>query len=716
LRQAAEDPERAVEAGYLLAGALAQSFDFEEAIAALDRVLEREPEHLGALSLRATAKMRTHRDEEALADVERAMRLDPQDAGLLVTRAGALIQLERLDEAEAALEAAAAKLAEIEDAAPEPRAGLCAAQATFVREREEIERAEELFEGCLQEFPAAQVVVAQAVEFFDSAGSFERSSEILRGALDEAPEQMAFRIGLAARLRALQRAEEAEKLLLDATEKWPSLGTWTALGDHYVALEDYAAARAAFGQAMAVQPNPSPILVFGYADMLIHEGKLAEARGVAETLERPYSDLLRGRIFLVEGDARAALDALEAGIALWPQNPTARALAGEAAEHLGDFDRAISEYRNSIRADPSYTDAGLRLARLHADEGRYEPALSVLGHYTQTHRSDPAGYALGVRLAVASGRRNLANEALAILGRLPGQLGHAVAARAAILRTTAGNAAAAQSIENAELDLTDPANAEALRALVETLAAGSEPDVAIARSDAALAAHRDVADLHEIHALALRGAARPRRDVRAAYERALDLDPDHVRSLMGLAKLSAEDGAPDTAVALYDRAAAADPEDPTAAWSAIELLADQGTEALEPRLEALLWGHPRHAQAANRLARLLLERGNESERALELALRAVRFRGGAAALDTLGWARMERGAFDEAIRALERSLELRPDAPSTRYRLGRARAESGDLEGALTAYREALEGGAFPEREAALAELSRLAPAASGTL
>jgi tetratricopeptide (TPR) repeat protein len=715
LRQAAEDPERAVEAGYLLAGALAQSLDFEEAIAALDRVLELEPEHVGALSLRATAHLRTHRDEEALLDVERAIQLDPDDAGLLVTRAGVLIQLERLDEAEAALEAAAARLADARDAAPEPRAGLCVAQATFVREREDPERAEELFEACLEEFPATQLVVAQAVEFFDAAGRFERSSEILRRALEEAPEQMAFRIALAARLRALRRAEEAEALLLDATETWPSLSSWTALGDHHVALEDYAAARAAFGQAMALQPNPNPILVFGYADMLIHEGKLAEARGVAETLDRPYSDLLRGRILLVERDARAALEALEAGIALWPQNPTARALAGEAAEHIGDFDRAISEYRDSIRADASYTSAALRLARLHAGEGRYELALSALAHYTLTHHSDSEGFVLAARLAAAAGHRNLANQALAKLGQLPGQLGHAVAERAAFLRTTAGNAAAAQSIESAELDLTDPANAEALRALVETLAAAGEPDAAITRADAALAAHRDEADFQEIHALALRGADRPRGDVRAAYERALELEPDHVRSLMGLARLSAEDGAPETAVALYDRAAAADPEDPVPAWSAIELLADPGTEALEPRLEDLLWRHPRHAQAADRLARLLLARGGEADRALELALRAVRFRGGAAALDTLGWVRMAHGALDEAIRALERSLELRPDAPSTRYRLGRARAAKGDLEGARAAYQQAIEGGAFPEREAALADLARLAPAAGGT-
>ena len=60
-----------------------------------------------------------------------------------------------------------------------------------------------------------------------------------------------------------------------------------------------------------------------------------------------------------------------------------------------------------------------------------------------------------------------------------------------------------------------------------------------------------------------------------------------------------------------------------------ELLIVQGhRDAAEARLEALLREQPWDASAALALARLRLERGTADARTLELARRAVRFRGG----------------------------------------------------------------------------------------
>jgi tetratricopeptide (TPR) repeat protein len=179
------------------------------------------------------------------------------------------------------------------------------------------------------------------------------------------------------------------------------------------------------------------------------------------------------------------------------------------------------------------------------------------------------------------------------------------------------------------------------------------------------------------------------------------------RRLAQLASLAAERGDRDTAIALYDRAALADPEDTSYAWDAIELLgeSDDGVE-FERRLEALLARRPTHAAAAELLARRLSER--DPDRGMDLALRAVRLRGGPDALDTLGRIQLARGDADSAARSLGASVRLRPNSPSSQYWLGRALAAAEDEEGARQALEASLAQGAFPEQEAARAELARL--------
>jgi len=116
--------------------------------------------------------------------------------------------------------------------------------------------------------------------------------------------------------------------------------------------------------------------------------------------------------------------------------------------------------------------------------------------------------------------------------------------------------------------------------------------------------------------------------------------------------------------------------------------------------------HGTHAAAASLLARRLLTR--DPERALELAYRSVRFRGGPDALETLGRAELERGDAASAVETLGFSVEMRPDSPSTHYWLGLAWAATGNEGRAREALNTALVTEVFPEREAARAALARL--------
>lgn len=709
LRKATQSPERAIEDGLLLTRALLQSrSNAEEAIQVANRVVELAPDRVDAMRLLIEAKLAAMRNEEVLVDVERLLALKPDDVGALITRLMALLNLNRVEEAEQSLAAVRAAVDDLgDDNEWLPR--VCGATATFTLEKGDADSAAELWNDCLERFPADEMIVSGGVEFFEARRDRRRSVEILRRAHELAPTYLPFTEALAARLAASGQAEEAERLLRAAAKNEENAAqAWIALSNHHEQRDEVAKARDALGQGLALMGEMPPTLLASYIDLLIRAGDLDEAEEILGSFEGEsvMLELLRGRVLLARGKPAEALETLERGLRLWPGNSVGRWLAARAAEQLGDYDRALVEYLEAVRADHGNRSAVFDLVRLLEALGRSREAIPALNRYCAAVPQDPEGPLWILRIASRTGQLEMASWAIRKLRDFPGQQGVLVAEIAAGQVDRTGYASGIEVIHGSKLDLTRPTNGPALRALVEYLIAVEKPGEALAAADAALAAHPDQPLFHELRAAALRAAGEPAL-ARQALERALALEPERAAALGGLAALAAADGDRDGAIALYDRADRADPKRPDYAWEAIQLVVASGDDAgVERRLEAMLMHHGTHAQAANLLAQRLVER--DPERAFELARRAVRVGGGADALDTFGRMQLARGDAERAARTLGRSLELRPGAASTQYWLALALSASGDEEGARRALNAALETQTFPEREAARAELARL--------
>jgi tetratricopeptide (TPR) repeat protein len=627
LRRAAESPEHAVQAGLLLTQAMLRSRTAPDAVTAIDRVLALEPDNVNAHVLRMQAYLATERPEDVLAEIERVLALDPDNLAVLVPRVTTLIETKRIEEAATALETARERIEGTEqDVDPELRARLCIAGGLFTFEKgDSEEEAEARYAECLERFPTDPLAVTESVAFYQAIGKPERATEILQQGLEQYQTPF-FRVTLARWMGALGNYEEQQRLLREDAESRQSSDAWFALADFHVQREQYDDAIEAFEHALAVSRNVSPMLRFAYADTLVQGEYFEKARRVALELdEGSLRELIRGRILLAEGDAHGALAAFDAGIRRWPNNPAGRFLSGQAAERVGDFDRAISDYRESLRANPAQTTAGLELAELYMASEDYASALGVIQSYVRTHPRDPEGYVATIHSAHRVGRQGIVTQGLERLGRLPGQAALATAEEAELLALNRGPALAVEAVERSGLDLTDSAHLPALRVLVVQLAALEEHARAEALVRDALEAHPEEAVFHELRGRVLHAAGTSLEQAREAFERALELDPDHAPALAGLAELSAEAGEHAAAIALYDRAAEADPEQPAYPLGAAKLQLDaQRTDEAAQRLEQLLDRHPREAAAANDLALILAERG-ELDRAFELAERAAWF-------------------------------------------------------------------------------------------
>lgn len=677
LREAMKDPAWLLPAGILLAHAALDSGDFNEVVAITSRILAEHPEHPVALLFRAQANAYWRKDPEAaLVDANRVLELEPDAPEAYEPRILALIALDRLPEARESL-AEAGLLLEETDASAATLAWHCSTTAVFTADAGEREQAGEIWQDCLEKYPSDPTVITGAVEFYEAgeAGDWGRSLDVLRDAIVVLPARPMFRSALAERLRRSGKPAEGEALLLEATEVEDlrsASQAWIELARFRQAMFEHKAAAEALAQAIELVrsvKDPSPQLLFQYADALVLSDQFEKALEVAEEISVPaHRRMILGRVAQEQGDAAAALEEFDEALRIWPDNASARYYAALAAEQLGRFDRALEEYRFSIRISVGATDARTRAAKLLLAENQAALAYQLLFFEVSKAPLDPEGELLSMYLmARVANPKQLQSALMDLAARNLARLPSALAEGARGAAEIAGPRAALSLLRDAPgVDYTDPEVAPALRALVRFAHAAGEVEVADRAVSTARLVHPEAAVFHEIRGLHLELSGAAPETVHAAYFRAIELDPRNPGALAGLGRLALANN-PKSAIALFDAAASADPSDPLPELRAARAVFASGrVEEANQRLNLLLERHPFFAEAAAELASHDLDAGAVTSNTLERGLRAARFGGGAPAYERLSeiYTRLDQlgkaqEAADHAKRLRERQASIR---------------------------------------------------------
>jgi tetratricopeptide (TPR) repeat protein len=647
LHQASLSEGWEVTAGLEFAHAAVEALDYGVAIEAATRVLEIEPENIQALVLRAEARLEDRAGYgEALADFERAMELDPENLGLRVTRAATLLLLDRVDEA-GELIAQLEEIATEENLSIDQVAGFCVAKATFEREAGQIEEADASFAGCLERYPHARAVVSAAIEHYDEQGDSARGNELLADLVEAEPLLHLQRARLARRRYRAGDAAGAHALLRAGTEvEHPVLAaySWSVIAELLIDEKRFPEAAEAFGNARELEGDFGPQRILAHAELLAIAGESERALALAEELgDHFYRHLIHARVATNRRKPDEALAHLEELLVQWPDNAQAHYYAGRAAERLGDWPRAADAYRSSIRSGAGHTDAGVKLARLQLAAGQYQEAYVAAGHHVKEHGPEP----VAVLLALEAATRLSQGQFQASLGQVKdGEFGAVGALLARVANELRGPEAAISQVNEMErVDLENPRDAEALDALAHYMVAAGRRDEARTQVERVLAKYPDEARLHWILSRLVDGDRSER-----ALARALELDPALEPAAVAMGRRLAAAGDLDAGVALIEPFV---DESPARLVDIAELLraAGRGAEA-ETKLEDLLWEIPHHAEAARQLALLRLARKAGAEpRTLELAQRAVRFRGGPDAYRALAAVHDVRGETSQAEQA-----------------------------------------------------------------
>lgn len=718
LEKALLDPSQVVTAGITLSSVYLETQNFNEALRVVDLVLEKDPKNVAALFTRARTNLAATNYAEALADADRAIGITPDHYSALLIKGEALFYLKRLADAETTFQ----RVRDLSKTYPAPGPVLGWIElAKFYDVSENQTALEREIDAMLKAHPTDLAILSFASKHFDETNRAEEINQLWEAAIQAKPNQAALSLAFAKRLREQNKFDEAQAIYVAAAEKNNTAETWLRLAEFYKMRGNGALAMQAMDRGVELAPTKSPELLFEQADIYIDAHNLKGARALIEKIDSPlYRNLLEGRILLLEGNPKAALEKFDIGVREWPNNAPARFLAGKAAFELGLYDRAASELRESYRAEPGKTDAAAVLAELNFAQGNYATAIEFAGYHLKNRdlknprpKDQDAIWVL-VRSLAALGSVERAEKILQEHESHFTDPIHTTLEKVALAQLQAKAAgtsqpkAALRVIEDLKSELLSLEEEPLLAAYVDNLLLAGQNDLALERVDRAIAARPESSTLYDLQGRIL-GNLNQLDAAKTAFEKAIALDKKAARPLEGLATLAIKQNQYDRGLELFKRASELNPQHADYLYRQAQLyiLKNEHKKAIT-LLREVVRRDIAHASARNDLAWLLADSGQELDMAVALAKEAVKIEATPEILDTLGWTFFKSGDHANAEKAYRSALQLAPQMASTHYRLGLTLMELGRKELALAEFRTALAGESFPEAPQAKALIATL--------
>jgi tetratricopeptide (TPR) repeat protein len=187
-------------------------------------------------------------------------------------------------------------------------------------------------------------------------------------------------------------------------------------------------------------------------------------------------------------------------------------------------------------------------------------------------------------------------------------------------------------------------------------------------------------------------AMRNTKDAEAAYKKALVENPNYLPPYTDLARIYLANDRVIDAIAQFQTALDKNPNQ-TGPHMLLGTIFDmqKRTDLSEKHYRAALDVDPNFAPAANNLAWLLANRGENLNEALDLAQRAkAKFPDNPNIIDTLGWVYYKKELYDNAVTEFSDAVEKQPNNSIMRYHLGLAYYKKGENDKARQELEKAL--------------------------
>ena len=454
-----------------------------------------------------------------------------------------------------------------------------------------------------------------------------------------------------------------------------------ALADFYLGTKRPADAVAVL-ETLGADPAYWAVARARIADIQHAQGKTAEAFAIVDDVvaKKPTlaaARVVRGRLYLDSGRVDDALKDAQEGVRLDRKSIEAHYLLGTVFEAKRDVDAAAKSFGEVLRLNPRAVPAQVRLAMIQMQRNEFPAATQLAEQAAARQPGNLAANLVLARSLLAQGDVDRATAITRSLLQGAPQVA-AVQNQAGMLALAKGDKAGARIAFEQALSVNDLL-VEPLAALVALDIAEQQPARARARVEQRL---QKTPNASGVLVLAGRTWAAT-GDVAKGEQflhRAIDADASNVDAYALLAGLYLSQKKLDQAVAEFDALAARQPGAIGPPTMAAVILQGQGKEdEARRRYERLVEANPAAAVAANNLAWMYASRGEQLDRALQLAQAAkAKLPDHPSVNDTLGFVYIKKQLPSLAIPPLRFAVEKDPGNAAFHYHLGLAYSQITD--------------------------------------
>ncbi|HEX5071203.1 MAG TPA: tetratricopeptide repeat protein [Vicinamibacterales bacterium] len=485
------------------------------------------------------------------------------------------------------------------------------------------------------------------------------------------------------------------------------------LADYYANVRRLPEAKALYEQ-VAAGTDGVPTAKLRLASLGLLEGDKASAyRLIDEILAANSTNVealvAKGQLLFSDGKADEALVSVRKAVTANPSSPLAHFVLGDILRSRYELDDATAAYKDALRASSSFAPANVALAKLSLNGGRFAEA----ARYAQAAIDSVPGlaeaYLLLAQAQVVAGNASAAEAPIRLLttafpdspavqaelGRLLMAKGDKAGATSAFARALKKDALQPTAVEGMViLDVQQKKNADARK-----------------RLDAAIAASPNDTNLQLMAARLYATAFSDAAASEAMLKRVLGTDANNLAAFEMLARLYIQTKNLPAATVEFEKLAQRQPTS-VANQTAVGLLQQlqNNPDEARTRYEKALALDPRAPVAANNLAQIYVDRGENLDVALNLAQTAKAGLPNSHEVDdTLGWIYYKKGNGPMAVASMRQAVGAQPENAVYLYHLGAAYALNKDKANARATLEKALKiQPAFPGADDARKILSSL--------
>ena len=418
----------------------------------------------------------------------------------------------------------------------------------------------------------------------------------------------------------------------------------------------------------------------------------------------------KGHVRLAQGKGDEALTTLTRAAELEPRSARVQFALGQTYASLKQFEKARQAFTEVLQLNPHAAGAQVEIAQIDLASGKVDASVTLA---RDAVRNEPNNVRAQVTLArglLASGDVAGAERILDPLLQRNPRVAPLHVQRAFAYVGRKNFTAARTSFERA-LEI-EPKSIDALTGLVTLDLSERKPAAAVERVAARLREEPlrpDLLLLAGRTAAAIGDTAAAEQHVRKAVE----ADPSLLAGYVMLGQMYVSQKRLAEAKKEFESVATRQTR-PIAALTMLGVLAEMQGDAAgaQRQYERVIGLDPKAAIAANNLAYIYADRGENLDVALHLARTAVEVMPESPqAQDTLGWVYYKKQTPELAVQAFEQTIKLDPKNSTYHYHLGLAYKQQGDVARARASLKRALaENASFAGAADAKRVLSELGP------